>query len=124
MWCGVRSFAEASTLGHALGRGGFHHLLVLADELGQVVSDGDVEPRDGAAPEVRACRRQLLELEQGIQPEEVPVRLGVGQVVPGKTNSSQVINRNYFFMKVVLLVLRFSINRVASNFSVRVVKHY
>lgn len=59
----VRSFAEASTLGHALGRSGLHHLLVLADELGQVVSDGDVEPRDGAASEVCARRRQLLELE-------------------------------------------------------------
>lgn len=81
MWCGVRSF-EASTLGHALRRGCLYHLLVLADELGQVVSDGDVEPRDGAAAEVRARSRQLLELEQGVQPEEVPVRLGIGQVVP------------------------------------------
>lgn len=82
VWCRFRSFAEASTLGHALGRGSLHHLLVLADEFGQVVSDGNVEPRDGTAPEVRARRRQLLELEQGIQPEEVTVRLGVGQVVP------------------------------------------
>lgn len=64
--CGVRSFADASTLGHALGRGSFDHLLVFADEFGQVIGDGDVEPRDGAAAEVRAGRRQLLELEQRI----------------------------------------------------------
>lgn len=72
----------SSTLGHALGRGGLDHLLVLAGELGQVVSDGDVKPRDRTAAEVRAGRRQLLELEQRVQPEEVPVGLGVGQVVP------------------------------------------
>lgn len=53
--CGVRSFA--STLGHALGCGRLDHLLVFADELGQIVGDGNVEPRDGAAAEVRArCR--------------------------------------------------------------------
>lgn len=75
-----RSFA--STLGHALGRGGLDHLLVLPDELGQVVRNGDVEPRDGAAAEVRARRRQLLELVQRVQTEKVAVRLRVGQVVP------------------------------------------
>lgn len=81
--CGVRSFAGASTLGHALGRGRLDHLLVFADELGQVVGDSDVKPRDGTAAEVRAGRRQLLELEQGIQPKEVPVRFWVRKVIPG-----------------------------------------
>lgn len=77
VWRRIRSFAEPSTLGHALRGGGLHHLLVLADELGQVVGDGHVEPRDGTAAEVRARRRQLLELVQRVQPEEIPVRLRV-----------------------------------------------
>lgn len=72
-----------STFGHPLGRGRLHHLLVLAHQLGQVVGDGHVEPRDGAAAEVGARRRQLLELVQRVQPEEVPIRLRIGKVVPG-----------------------------------------
>lgn len=77
-----------STLGHSLGGGSFYHLLVLPDELGQVVRDGDVESRDGAAAEVCARRRQLLELVQGIQSEEVSIRLRIGQVIPvGKANT-------------------------------------
>lgn len=82
MWRGIRSFGRASTFGHALGRGCLDHLLVLADELGQVVSDGHVEPCDGAAAEIRARRRQLLKLEQRVQPEKVSIRLGIGQVIP------------------------------------------
>lgn len=86
MWRGVRSFAWASTLGHALRRGGLHHLLVFADELGQVVGDGYVEPRDGAAAEVCARRRQLLELVQRVETEEVSVCLRVWKVIPGTNN--------------------------------------
>lgn len=81
--CGVRSFAGASTLGHALGRGRLYHLLVSADQFGQVVGDSDVEPRDGTPAEVRASRRQLLKLVERVQPEEVPVCLRVGKVIPG-----------------------------------------
>lgn len=77
VWRGFRSFAWASTLGHALGRGGLHHLLVFADQLGQVVGDGHVQPSDGAAAEVGARGRQLLELVQRVETEEVSVRLRV-----------------------------------------------
>lgn len=76
-----RSFGAASTLGHALRRGGLDHLLVLADDLGQVVRDGHVKPVDGAAAEVRARRRQLLELVQRVQTEEIPVGLRIWQVI-------------------------------------------
>lgn len=80
----IHTFFEiSSTLGHSLGGGGFHHLLVLADEFREVVCDGHVEPVDGAASEVRAGGRQLLEVVQRVQPEEVSVGLRVGQVVAG-----------------------------------------
>lgn len=82
MLCYILQRDCVSTLGHSLWGGSFYHLLVLADKLGQVVSDGDVEPRDGTTAEVSARRGQLLELVQRVQPEEVPISFGIGKIIP------------------------------------------
>lgn len=56
-------------------------LLVFADKFRQFVSDGDVQLVDGTALEIRAGFRELFELVQRVQTEEVEVDLWVGQVV-------------------------------------------
>lgn len=60
-----------------------HVFLVLADQLGQIVGDGNVQLLDRAAAEVRAGLVQLLELVQVVQSEESAVDVRIGQVVPG-----------------------------------------
>lgn len=78
--------------------GGFGQLLVLADQLGQIVRDRNVQLVDRAAAEVRARLRQLLELVQRVQLEEVTVRLRVGQIV-----ARDVRQRGQSLVDVVLL---------------------
>lgn len=54
---------------------------VLADQVGQIVSDGHVQLVYRTSPEVRASFGQLFELVHGVQVEKVPVHVRVGQIV-------------------------------------------
>lgn len=56
---------------------------VLADQVGQIVSDSHVQLVYRTSPEVRARFGQLLEFVHGVQVEEVPVHVRVRQVVSG-----------------------------------------
>ncbi|VVC90096.1 unnamed protein product [Leptidea sinapis] len=54
------------SLGHSLRCGGLDHFLVFSDEFRQVVGNGNIELRDGAATEICASGRELLEFVQRI----------------------------------------------------------
>lgn len=58
-----------------------HRFLVFADELRQVVGDGNVESVDRTSAEVRARGAEQREIVKGIQSEEVPVNVRIGQVI-------------------------------------------
>ena len=55
--------------------------LVTGHQLRQIVGDGQVELVDWAPPEEGAGGLEAGKVVERVQPEELPVRLGVGQVV-------------------------------------------
>ena len=58
-----------------------HRFSVFADELRQVVCNGNVESVDRASAEVRARGAEQREIVKWIQSEKVPINVRIGQVI-------------------------------------------